>query len=131
MLGNEIFLGQRKGRERTYRILENLRGEVTILLPLRIFSWVFLAAWLFYALPIFDTIFLNTQWYFHMDYQGIETWFGKLSSKSADMYYIKTMVTTIGMKGFILVKETSKILSDTSLEVTPRGNLVPRKRLRF
>ena len=104
------------------KVLEALRGKVTILLPLKILSAIFLVAWLALALPWIDT-FAGTHFITHFNGDGTWTalWFGKFQDKQAGYYFMTVFVCILGVKGFWLIKHIADVLSDTSLEVSPRG----------
>jgi hypothetical protein len=125
----EIAFGQSKGKEKLHRLLSKLRGNVTILLPLRIFSVIAIFSWLAIALPLIDGIFIGTNYFAHIQDGTLVTWFGNFSGKQGDYYFFTAFCNIIAVKGYFLIKEIADILSDDSLAINRYGNLTYKKKL--
>ncbi len=117
---------QTEGKYHFFQMLNRLHAKITILLPFRILSVLFMFSWLALALPFVD-VFIGTNLissFTHVDgYSAISTWFGTISDQdNASGYYFMTIFASIlGVKGFWLVKRMADILSSDELAVSNFG----------
>mgnify|MGYP006780458665 FL=1 len=115
-----------EGKYRFFQMLNKLHGRITILLPFRILSVLFMFCWLALALPFVD-LFIGTHYissFTNVDgWTGIKTWFGTITDQgNAGAYYYGTVfVSILGVKGFWLVKRMADILGNDELAVSNFG----------
>jgi len=113
-----------EGKYRFFQLLNKLHGRVTILLPFRILSVLFMFGWLALALPWID-IFIGTNWFTHFKADAypstLVTWFGEFSGRNGDYYFMTVFVSILGVKGFWLVKRMADILGNDNLAVSNFG----------
>jgi len=115
-----------EGKYHFFQLLNKLHGRITILLPFRILSVLFMVCWLALALPWVD-LFIGTHFisvFTNVDgYSGVKTWFGIFTDQgNASSYYFGTVfVSILGVKGFWLVKRMADILGDDKLAVSNFG----------
>ncbi len=123
-----IKYGHYRGKYEMYGTLEKLRGKKTILLPFKIFSWIFLLCWLSLVLPFIDFLF-------HIGYvssyqDGVFTmWAGSFIGKEGSYYYLTMFIGILGSKGFFIISYISDVLSDTTLAVKRSGRMGYEKEL--
>lgn len=127
MTAFEIFYGFKpEGKYHFFQMLNKLHGRITILLPFRILSLLFMVCWLTLALPWVD-LFIGTHFissFIHVDgWSGIQTWFGTFTDKNnaGALYFGTVFVSTLGVRGFWLVKHMADILGNDELAVSTSG----------
>lgn len=105
------------------KVLNKLRGRMTILFPLKIISVVFIISWGILFLTFIDFVWeINILTTYFKDARTTITWIGTITSNQANYYLLILFVsTTIGGRGYWLIKDMTNVLSDTSLAVGPNG----------
>ena len=104
-------------------ILNKLRGKMTVLLPLRILSIIFILCWLTLALPWIDLL-VHTHLITSFDAtrNAFFTWIGTFYGEQQSYYFWSVLICgVVGCKGFFLIGPLARTLSDTSLVIGPEG----------
>ncbi len=117
-----IRYGNLDGRHRVRKIFEFLRGRKTILVPLKIFSWIALISWISLVLPFFDFLF-GIDLISNYKEGVFTTWCGSFSGKQSDYYGATVFFGILCSKGFLVIHYITDILSDTTLSVKSDGQL--------
>jgi hypothetical protein len=102
------------------KILNKLRGRMTILYPLIILNIIFIICWIALAVPFFDFA-LGGHHFSHFERRSFVTWFGSFNDLEFTHYFGTVFIGILGAKGSLLISELTSILKDTSLAIGPRG----------
>jgi len=117
-----------------FSFLNRLHGKYIILNVFRVFSVVFMCAWLVLALPWADSftgIHKLTSMEYNEHFQVVfSTYLGDFIGKQGDYYFITVFVTILGVKGFWVVKRMADILRKDTLAVGMTGMWGARKDFR-
>lgn len=108
--------------------LDTIRGKVTILYPMKFFSYIFIISWLSLVMPWID-IFIETNFIASYENGLMYTYFGVFSSNQSDSYFITVFVSTLGANGFYLINRITNILCDDSLFIGNDSRLRYRRRV--
>lgn len=118
------------------KLFDKVRGKKIILLPLRIITYIFLVCCIVFVLPWIIALIMpnGISWIAYFDDANeLHTWIGTFSDNGnqSNFYFIYSLISLLGLRGFWLIDYISRILSDTSLVVGPRGIIHYKKELRL
>ena len=109
--------------------LNGLHGKRTILTICQIYSYTFLAAWLLFAAPLID-MFIGTNWISSSSFTELTSYLGTLSGEQFNYYFITVFFTSVGAKGFLVVKRMADVLKTDTLAVGVTGQWGARSEFR-
>ncbi len=106
-------------RSQAFQVLNRLHGH-TVIPTIQVLNFIALAAWLALALPLVDT-FSGAHLISTLDYEKFTTWFGELSGREFDLYFITVFIGILVPKGFFILKRMADILKDDRLAMNKIG----------
>lgn len=84
-----------------------------------IYSYLMLAVWFALALPWVDLF--TVQWFSHFQNDGLQTYFGWMTSHDAGVYFVIMFMNFLGAKAAMTLAELAGLLRNGRVRMVPHG----------